>query len=107
MTWVIGIPSPFGYSILISDVQATIKFQNGQVDYHDIVQKIYPMGNFAMAGFSGDIENGFHFLQRLREFMNVSIKSKEWIPDQLAREWEKRLKQFTRACLLTKRLIFR
>ncbi|PIR63422.1 MAG: hypothetical protein CO156_01610 [Candidatus Pacebacteria bacterium CG_4_9_14_3_um_filter_40_12] len=92
MTWVIGIPTMFGYGVLISDVQATVSFPDGKEDFHDVVQKIYPVGEFAMSGFSGDIETGFMFTQALRDFMSSRSKG-GWIPDQLAREWGKRAKE--------------
>ena len=66
VTWVIGA-SPYagGYGVMLSDVQVTLA--DGTT--LDILQKIYPVGNYIVAGFAGSVQIGFLLLQSLIDWL--------------------------------------
>ncbi|WP_260736442.1 hypothetical protein [Tunturiibacter lichenicola] len=55
MTWVVGIPTTFGYAFGISDVRVTL----GDKTEIDCLQKIYPIGRYVAAAFAGSVKIGF------------------------------------------------
>ena len=88
MTWVIGTTTFFGYSFLISDI--CVSYNNKT---KDCLQKIYPVGNYMIAGFSGSVELGFIMLQDLRNFLLVPEASSDesyyaWYPEWVAKHWQ-------------------
>lgn len=91
MTWVIGVPSMFGYSFGLADVQATIEYQNGKKEYVDaVVQKIFPIAKFIAAGYSGSIEVGFYLIEDLQKWAFLPDSKTAWIPDCLVLKWHRR-----------------
>jgi len=92
MTWVIGTPTLFGYSVGMADIQATIEYNNGTKKYIDSVQKIYPLGKFIAGGFSGSIEVGFFMLEDLRKNLLEMPEGNAWIPNYIIPKWAKRAK---------------
>ncbi len=67
MTWIIGTSAFWGAAILISDIRVTFTRPNGHQEYHDCLQKIYPLGRNVMGGFSGSVLIGFHVLDTFRK----------------------------------------
>jgi len=59
MTWIVGTASLFGNSILVSDICVTFTDNSGQQKHVDCIQKIYPLGQFVLGGFSGSVKIGF------------------------------------------------
>ena len=89
MTWIVGVPSPFGHAILISDVCVTFRRQNQQALYVDCLQKIYPLTRFVLGGFSGSVQIGFKMLDQLSKRLNqsspvdgsdINIVANTWLP---------------------------
>lgn len=66
MTWIAGIPVPYGYSLVVSDVRASWEAKT-----KDCLQKVYPVSPFVVAGFSGCVELGFVMIDGLREYLNT------------------------------------
>ena len=83
MTWVIGKPTKYGYGLLVSDVAVT--YQSGKVE--ESLQKVYPVGNFIAAGFSGSVELGFRMLGYLTESLSSAGPSKMFSPKDVALKW--------------------
>ena len=54
MTWVVGMPTMFGYGIGISDVRITL----ADGSERDCLQKIYPVGRFLAMGLAGFVPIG-------------------------------------------------
>jgi len=93
MTWVIGMPSMFGYCVGLADVQATITYSDGTKKYFDSVQKIYPVGKFIVAGFSGTIKTGFRLIDDLKKWSHLPERGVAWIPDCLVIKWRRRARR--------------
>lgn len=89
MTWVIGVPTIFGYSVVLADIQATIKLLDGRKKYFDVIQKIFPVGKFVAAGFAGSVEIGYLLIEDLTRWC-VLPAGKAWIPECLAHDWHRR-----------------
>lgn len=88
MTWIIGSASLFGSAILVSDICVTFTDKDGTKRYKDCLQKIYPLGQSVIGGFSGSVSIGFDTLETLqREFANgpagaaldVNIAAHTWL----------------------------
>lgn len=88
MTWVIGQPTIWNYGILISDICVTFTYPNGTKDTLDCLQKIYRVGNFFVAGFSGSVKIGFQMLQGMHYIFPSPDPRKAWIPGAVGRQWQ-------------------
>ena len=93
MTWVVGGITPFGYGIAISDIRVT--FEDGT--HRDCLQKIYPVGNFIVAGFAGSVDIGFALIKDLRNFLTLDDPNEAWIPEWVAVNWRARASRIFRA----------
>lgn len=91
MTWVIGAASVMGTGALVSD--SRVHFADG--GSAELLQKIYPVGNYIAAGFAGSVRIGFELIESLRTMLAVPADigphafdpvgvSVEWAP--IARE---------------------
>jgi hypothetical protein len=80
MTWIIGSPRVFGYSLLLSDVRVTL----GDGTERDCLQKIYPVGRFLVAGFAGDVRIGLTMIGVLQRWLHHEDETKAWIPEETA-----------------------
>lgn len=90
MTWVIGIPTSFGAAILVSDICVT--FDRGDTkEYYDGLQKIYPVGRYILAGFSGSVGIGFRLIERLQYELAKAPPDHAWSLSQIAHRWWPRL----------------
>ena len=85
MTWVIGASAIFGYGIIVSDI--CVQFSNGTTQ--DILQKVYPVGNYLAAGFAGSIKIGFSLIEDLQNFLFLpkGFENKAWHPEWVATHW--------------------
>jgi len=90
MTWVIGAPTMFGYSIALADIQVTLTYPDKSKKYLDAIQKLFPIGKFVVAGFSGDVEIGYLLMEDLRRWFFLPEKERAWIPDCLVMDWKRR-----------------
>lgn len=92
MTWVIGAPTMFGYSVAMADIQVTLTFPNGKKEYIDALQKLFLVGRFVAAGFSGSVEVGYILLDDLIRWAHLPNDKTAWIPDCLTMKWRRRAK---------------
>ena len=86
MTWVVGATSVYGYGVLCSDVQVTLR--NGTT--RDLVRKAYPITNFIAAGFAGSVRIGFSLLQTLADATAMpeqALSTMAWDPPWVAERW--------------------
>jgi hypothetical protein len=92
MTWVVGGTSPFGYGFLISDVR--VRFPDGEE--RDLLQKVYPVGNFIAAGFAGSVRIGFLLITNLQRCLRLPDElaaGNAWNPDYVAEKWAPRARR--------------
>jgi hypothetical protein len=82
MTWVVGMPSWFGYSLGLSDICVTL----GDRSTVDCLQKIYPVGRFVALGFSGSVQIGFAMVDRLADLL-VTAPGEAWDTEIVAQWW--------------------
>jgi hypothetical protein len=83
MTWVVGMPTGWGYSFGLSDVRVTLA--NG--DELDCLQKIHQVGPFVAAGFAGSVQIGFGMLEALYRLLYLEDKTRAWDPVAIAQSW--------------------
>lgn len=82
MTWVVGTATPFGESILVSDVCVT--WSNGT--YKDCLQKIHKVGDDMLCGIAGSVRIGFAMLDILatqlpaKQSRGIHFIVRDWIP---------------------------
>jgi hypothetical protein len=81
MTWVCAASTIYGYGALFSDVQ--VKFRSHETA--DLVQKAYPLGDFAAAGFAGSVRIGFALIDSLRDFLKASTGTLD--PKSVSMKW--------------------
>lgn len=94
MTWVIGGTTLFGYGVAISDIRATFYKADGEISHHkDCLQKIYPVGNFFVAGFAGSVRLGFSLIEDMRGFLSPNSPDMSWVPERVAINWRRRGKK--------------
>lgn len=90
MTWIVGVPSPFGHAILVSDICVTFPGRHDRkTQYVDCLQKVYPLERFVLGGFSGSVRIGFEMLGQFSRRLNklstqngvdVGIAANTWLP---------------------------
>lgn len=90
MTWVIGAPTMFGYSVALADIQVTLTFPDGSKRFLDALQKLFLVGRFVAAGFSGSVEVGYLLLDDLIRWARLPNDKTAWIPDCLMIKWRRR-----------------
>lgn len=89
MTWVIGGITPFGYGVGISDIRVSW----GEAKHKDCLQKVYPVGNFLIAGFAGSVYLGFKMIEDLKAFLSLDAPDQAWIPEWVAVKWRRRARR--------------
>ena len=90
MTWIVGTPSIFGSSILVSDLCVTFTERDGTLRHVDCLQKIYPLGNFVLGGFAGSIRVGFTALALLRRELGTCPAGAAWNVRVISDTWLRR-----------------
>jgi hypothetical protein len=94
VTWILGSGVMFGYGALISDVRAT--WPDGR--HLDALQKVYPVGNWMMAGFAGSVEFGFQTIVDMERAFGETRAGYAWAPQIAAWRWYRRARRaFARA----------
>jgi len=89
MTWVIGGITSFGYGVGISDIR--VSWSTGYLK--DCLQKVYPVGNFIIAGFAGSVLLGFKMINDLKQFLILDKPNEAWIPEWVAIKWYRRARR--------------
>jgi hypothetical protein len=87
MTWIVGTSSLYGSAILLSDICVTFQARDGSCSYHDCLQKIYPLGNFVIGGFSGSVLLGFQILGAINGEGIKRYNNKPWEIEVIANTW--------------------
>jgi hypothetical protein len=84
VTWVVGTGVMFGYAFGVSDVRVTLEDKTE----HDCLQKIYPVGRYMAAAFSGSVEIGFGMIKKLSELLLIPEgQPGVWDPGAVANWW--------------------
>ena len=83
MTWIVGVPVPFGYSIGCADIRVT--FRDGIEK--DCLQKIYQVGPVVCAAFAGSVRIGFELLSRITHLLRENDPGMAWDLDEVAKWW--------------------
>lgn len=87
MTWIIGIPTLFGTSILVSDICVTFQRGNGEIEYLDCLQKIYWLGPDILGGFAGSVNIGFKMMDFLKEAFSKAKHNEGWDIEIVSNDW--------------------
>lgn len=91
MTWILGSGVVWGYGALIADVRVTFSDSNQSVDG---LQKVYPVGNWMLAGFAGSVAFGFHMMDDMKTaFSAVREPTRAWMPEVAAQRWYRRARR--------------
>ena len=94
LTWILGSGVTFGYGALISDVRASWVDAQGRELYHiDVLQKIYPVGHWMIAGFSGSVAFGFQTIADLQRFFRDAPANQSYLPERAAWTWYRRARR--------------
>jgi hypothetical protein len=83
MTWIVGVPVPFGYTIGCADIRVT--FKDGREE--DCLQKIYQVGPVVCAAFAGSVRIGFALLSRVAQLLKINDPGMAWDLDEVAKWW--------------------
>jgi hypothetical protein len=86
MTWVVGANTAFGYGMIVSDTCVT--FPDGRE--MDLVQKSYPIAPDMIAGFSGNIKNGFIHIGLMQRFLHVHEEELAHDPEMIAEQFSEK-----------------
>ena len=77
MTWVVGRPVPFGYSVGLSDIRVTLLPDRTE---WDCLQKVYAVAPNIAAAFAGSVEIGFAMIDRLKHHLRLPAPGLGWDP---------------------------
>jgi hypothetical protein len=83
MTWIVGMPTMWGYSIGISDVRVTL----ADGSEYDCLQKIYPIAQSIALGFAGSVRIGFKMINVMKDWLHNEEPNHAWIPLETADLW--------------------
>src|SRR5436305_633541 len=83
MTWIVGMPTMFGYSIGISDIRVTL----ADGSERDCLQKIYPISSSIALGFAGSVAIGFVMVAAMRQWLLCDQSNQAWQPLETAELW--------------------
>jgi hypothetical protein len=83
MTWIVGMPTLFGYSVGISDIRVTLA--NGSE--RDCLQKIYPIAESIALGFAGSVAIGFRMVQVMKAWLQKDTPNTAWLPLEALEIW--------------------
>jgi hypothetical protein len=93
LTWILGSGVMFGYGSLVSDVRASWVDTGGGEQHLDILQKIHPVGQWMMAGFSGSVAFGFQAVTDLQRFFGGASANETYLPERAAWTWYRRARR--------------
>lgn len=83
MTWIVGMPTLWGYSIGISDIRVTLADDTE----HDCLQKIYPIARSISLGFAGSVYIGFQMVGIMRKWLHCDQPDHAWKPLETVELW--------------------
>jgi len=83
MTWIVGMPTLWGYSIGISDIRVTLT----DGSEHDCLQKIYPIAQSISLGFAGSVYIGFQMIGVMRKWLYCDEPDHAWKPLETVKLW--------------------
>jgi hypothetical protein len=83
MTWIVGMPTMWGYSIGISDIRVTLTDGSER----DCLQKIYPIAQSISLGFAGSVYIGFQMIGVMRKWLYCDQTDHAWKPLETADLW--------------------
>ncbi len=92
MTWIIGTPCIYGYSVGISDI--CVRFADGSES--DCLQKIRALTQHLAAGFAGSVAIGFAMLESLSKLVSGPAVKAPWDPQEFTRNWPEKGKKLYR-----------
>jgi hypothetical protein len=85
MTWIVGMPTMWGYSFGVSDVRVTL----ADGTERDCLQKIYPIGHSIAQGFAGSVRIGFKMVESMTEWLHNEATDCAWLPLETVEIWPK------------------
>jgi hypothetical protein len=83
MTWIVGMPTLWGYSIGISDIRVTL----ADGSERDCLQKIYPIAQSIALGFAGSVRIGFTMIDVMRHWLHNDAPGCAWFPLETIELW--------------------
>jgi hypothetical protein len=83
MTWIVGMPTLWGYSIGISDIRVTLA-DGSEVD---CLQKIYPIAQSIALGFAGSVAIGFTMVRAMQQWLHCDEPDRAWNPPEVVELW--------------------
>jgi hypothetical protein len=83
MTWIVGMPTLWGYSIGISDIRVTLS-DGSEID---CLQKIYPIAQSIALGFAGSVAIGFGMVETMRRWLPCNEPDHAWNPLEVVELW--------------------
>jgi hypothetical protein len=83
MTWIVGMPTMWGYSFALSDVRVTLANRKEV----DCLQKIHQVGQYVAAGFAGSVEIGFAMLEAMHQLLYETDPNRAWDPIAISQWW--------------------
>jgi hypothetical protein len=91
MTWALGTPTMWGYAAGIADIR--VSFPDGST--LDCLQKVYPVGRFIAAAFSGSVRLGFWAIEDLTRQLELPVADADvsWKPGWVAFKWWRRARR--------------
>ncbi|EOW6517370.1 hypothetical protein ACOZX1_002591 [Cronobacter dublinensis] len=94
MTWVVGGKHLF-CARAISDVQVTLRLQNGQTRYYNAVRKVHKIGEKITILFADSIKLAFSIIEELKNNFYPNIDDRLYVrPDEIMRRMVKHIKHF-------------
>jgi hypothetical protein len=75
MTWIVGMPTLWGYSFAVSDIRVTL----GDRSERDCLQKIYPISQCIALGFAGSVFIGFKMVEAMKHWLKNDAPDCAWI----------------------------
>jgi hypothetical protein len=82
MTWIVAMPTPWGYSIGVSDVRVTL----ADGSERDCLQKIYPIANSLALGFAGSVYIGLKMVSIMQTSLRLDDAQAHWLPAEVLKE---------------------
>ena len=83
MTWIVGMPTLWGYSIGISDIRVTL----ADGSECDCLQKIHPIAQWITLGFAGSVLIGFRMIEVMRYWLHGDQPDRAWNPLETVELW--------------------
>jgi hypothetical protein len=94
MTWIVGVPTVFGYSFAVSDVRVTL----ADGSERDCLQKIHPIANSIALGFAGSVYIGFAMVEAMKNWLKCDIPTAAWLPLETVDLWPEVAREVFASC---------